>query len=42
MAIFGLGTILIFPGFLSHGSHPFKGEKDRMIISTNSLTELKK
>jgi len=36
------GKLLIFPGFLCHGSHPFKGEKDRMIISTNSLTELKK
>ncbi|MDB3982477.1 2OG-Fe(II) oxygenase family protein [Candidatus Pelagibacter sp.] len=36
------GKLLIFPGFLNHGSHPFKGKKDRIIISTNSLTELKK
>ena len=36
------GKLLVFPGYLYHGSHPFKGEKDRIIISTNSITELKK
>ena len=36
------GKLLVFPGYLYHGSHPFNGEKDRIIISTNSITELKK
>jgi len=36
------GKLLVFPGFLYHGSHPFSGENDRMIISANSMTELKK
>jgi len=36
------GKLLIFPGYLYHGSHPFESDKDRIIISVNSLTELKK
>ena len=36
------GKLLIFPGWLYHGSHPFNGENDRIIISANSITELKK
>jgi uncharacterized protein (TIGR02466 family) len=33
------GKLLVFPGYLYHGSHPFFGKKDRIIISTNSITE---
>ena len=36
------GKLLVFPGYLFHGSHPFYGEDDRIIISVNSYTELKK
>ena len=36
------GKLLVFPGHLFHGSHPFYGEDDRIIISANSYTELKK
>ena len=36
------GKLLVFPGYLYHGSHPFVGESDRMIISANSLIEQKK
>ena len=36
------GKLLIFPGYLYHGSHPFESDNDRIIISVNSLTELKK
>ena len=36
------GKLLVFPGYLFHGSHPFQGEDDRIIISVNSHTELKK
>ena len=36
------GKLLVFPGYLFHGSHPFHGEDDRIIISANSHTELKK
>ena len=36
------GKLLVFPGYLNHGSHPFYGENDRVIISVNSLIELKK
>ena len=35
------GKLLVFPGYLFHGSHPFRGEDDRIIISVNSHTELK-
>jgi len=35
------GKLLVFPGYLYHGSHPFNGEKDRIIISVNSITDLK-
>ena len=35
------GKLLVFPGYLYHGSHPFSGENDRIIISVNSLTELR-
>ena len=36
------GKLLVFPGYLYHGSHPLKNDNDRIIISVNSLTELKK
>ena len=36
------GKLLVFPGYLYHGSRPFHGENDRVIISVNSLTDLKK
>jgi len=36
------GKLLVFPGYLFHGSHPFQGKDDRIIISVNSHTELKK
>ena len=36
------GKLLVFPGYLYHGSRPFYGKSDRVIISVNSLTELKK
>ena len=36
------GKLLVFPGYLYHGSHPFNADNDRIIISVNSLTELKK
>ena len=36
------GKLLVFPGYLYHGSHPFESNNDRIIISVNSLTELKK
>ena len=35
------GKLLIFPSHLYHGSHPFEGDNDRIIISANSLIELK-
>ena len=36
------GKLLVFPGYLFHGSHPFQGKDDRIIISVNSHTQLKK
>ena len=35
------GKLLVFPGYLYHGSHPFNGENDRIIISANTMTVLK-
>ena len=34
------GKLLIFPNYLYHGSHPFKGSKDRIVISANSKVNL--
>ena len=36
------GKLLVFPNYLYHGSHSFEGSKDRIIISVNSKTDLKK
>ena len=36
------GKLVVFPGYLYHGSHPFSGESDRIIISLNSMTEIRK
>jgi len=34
------GKLLIWPSFLYHGSHPYDGEKDRIIISANCTIDL--
>ena len=34
------GKLLIWPSHLIHGSHPYKGEKNRTIISINSSINL--
>ena len=34
------GKLLIWPNFIYHGSHPYQGEQDRIIISANTTTEL--
>ncbi|MDC0163738.1 2OG-Fe(II) oxygenase family protein [Candidatus Pelagibacter sp.] len=36
------GKLLIWPNYLYHGSHPFTGNKDRIIISANSVIQLTK
>ena len=36
------GKLLVFPNYLYHGSHPFKGSKDRIVISVNSKVDLQK
>ncbi len=36
------GKLLVFPNYLYHGSHSFKGSKDRIIISVNSKVDLQK
>jgi len=34
------GKLLVWPNFLYHGSHPYQGNKDRIIISANSTIDL--
>ena len=34
------GKLLVFPNYLYHGSHPFEGSKDRIVISANSKVDL--
>ena len=34
------GKLLIWPNFLYHGSHPYQGKEDRIIISANSTIDL--
>ena len=34
------GKLLIWPNFIYHGSHPYQGQQDRIIISVNSTTDL--
>ena len=36
------GKLLVFPNYLYHGSHPFEGSKDRIVISVNSKVDLQK
>ena len=36
------GKLLVFPNYLYHGSHPFQGSKDRIVISANSKIDLQK
>ena len=36
------GKLLVWPSHLFHGSHPFSGDKDRIIISANSKIDLQK
>ena len=36
------GKLVVFSGYLYHGSHTFSGESDRIIISLNSMTEIRK
>jgi len=36
------GKLLVFPNYLYHGSHPFEGSKDRIVISANSKIDLQK
>ena len=36
------GKLLVFPNYLYHGSHPFEGSKDRIVISANSKVDLQK
>ena len=36
------GKLLVFPAYLYHGSHPFQGSKDRIIISINTKIDLQK
>jgi uncharacterized protein (TIGR02466 family) len=35
------GRLLIWPSFLYHGSQPYSGEKDRIILSANLTVDLK-
>ena len=35
------GKMLIWPNFLLHGSHPYSGEKNRIIISANANINLR-
>ncbi len=34
------GKLLVWPSYLLHGSHPYKGDKNRIIISANSTIDL--
>ena len=34
------GKLLVWPNFLQHGSHPYQGNEDRIIISANSTIDL--
>ena len=34
------GKMLVWPSFLYHGSHPYHGEQDRIILSANSSINL--
>ena len=36
------GKLLVWPSFLYHGSQPYTGEKDRIIISANLTIDLRK
>ena len=36
------GKLLVFPNYLFHGSHPFEGSNDRIVISVNSKVDLQK
>ena len=36
------GKLVIWPNFLHHGSYPYSGEKNRIIISANSKIDLLK
>ena len=34
------GKLIVWPSFLYHGSHPYSGEKNRIIVSANSKINL--
>ena len=36
------GKLLVWPSFLQHGSHPYQGNEDRIVISANSTINLLK
>ena len=35
------GKLLVFPSHIYHGSHPFEGDINRIIVSANAIIELK-
>ena len=35
------GTVLVWPSYIRHGSIPYFGKKDRIIVSANAKIELK-
>ena len=36
------GKLLVWPNYVYHGSHPYEGDQDKIIISANSTTDLLK
>ena len=36
------GKLIIWPNYLMHGSHPYEGEKNRIVVSANALVSLSK
>ena len=34
------GKLLVWPNYIYHGSHPYEGKEDRMIISANFTVDL--
>ena len=36
------GKLVVWPNYLMHGSYPYEGEKNRIIVSANALVSLTK
>ena len=34
------GKLVVWPSYLYHGSHPYSGEENRIIVSANSKIDL--